>query len=72
MNPLLIRRTLRGAVIGALLFGGIALFQALRTGAPFPRVLQPILVLAVIGLTVGALAGPLVSQAIARLRSGDG
>jgi len=72
MNRLLILRTLRGALIGALLFGGIALFQAARTGAPFPRVLQPILVLSVIGLTVGALAGPLVAQAIARLRSGGG
>ena len=52
--------------MGGLLFGGLALLQAVRSGAPFPRVLQPVLVVAVIGLTVGALAGPLVGQALSR------
>jgi hypothetical protein len=68
MNRLLIRRTLVGGAIGALLFGGVSLFQALRSGAAFPGVLQPIGVFALIGLTIGALAGPLVAQAIARGR----
>jgi hypothetical protein len=64
----MIRRTARGAAIGALLFGGLSLLQALRAGATFPHVLQPIGVFALIGLTIGALAGPLVAQAIARTR----
>ena len=64
----MIRRTVRGAGIGALLFGGVSLLQALRAGATFPHVLQPIGVFTLIGLTIGALAGPLVAQAIARTR----
>ena len=68
MNRRMIHRTARGAAIGALLFGGASLLQALRAGATFPHVLQPIGVFALIGLTIGALAGPLVAQAIARTR----
>ena len=70
MNRDTLRRTLVGGGAGAILFGGVATLQALRAGADFPRVLQPILMLAVIGLTVGALAGPLVGQAFARRRGG--
>jgi hypothetical protein len=62
------RRTARGAAIGALLFGGVSLLQAIRADAAFPRVLQPIGVFTLIGVTIGALAGPLVAQAIARVR----
>jgi hypothetical protein len=65
-----LRRTLGGAAIGGLLFGGLALLQAIRSGAPFPAVLQPVGVVALIGLTVGGLAGPLVGQALARRRGG--
>ena len=61
-------RTLRGAVLGGSLFGGVSLAQAIRAGASFPHVLQPIGVFTLIGLTIGALAGPLVAQAIARSR----
>jgi hypothetical protein len=68
VNRLMIRRTVRGGAIGALLFGGVSLFQALRSEAAFPGVLQPIGVFTLIGLTIGALAGPLVAQAIARSR----
>ena len=71
MNRATIRRTVIGGVIGGLLFGGVSLMQALRSGASFPRVLQPIGVFALIGFTIGALAGPLVAQAIARSRGGE-
>ena len=64
----MVGRTLRGAAVGALLFGGVSLAQALRAGAQFPHVLQPIGVFTLLGLTIGALAGPLVAQAIARSR----
>ena len=68
MNRLMVRRTIMGGALGALLFGGVSLFQAIRSEAPFPGVLQPIGVFTLIGLTIGALAGPLVGQAIARVR----
>jgi len=70
LNRETLRRTLTGAAIGGGLFGGLALLQAMRSGAPFPGVLQPVLVVAVIGLTVGGLAGPLVGQVWARRRRG--
>ena len=70
MNRSTLRDTLKGALVGLAVFGTIALAQALRSGAPFPQVLQPIGVVAVIGLTVGALAGPLLGQALRRRRGG--
>jgi hypothetical protein len=75
MERILVRRTVRGATIGGLLFGMVALVQALRAGAPFPRVLGPIGVFTLIGLTTGGLAGPLLAQARERrreLKSGQG
>ena len=68
MNRLMIRRTVGGGAIGALLFGGVSVLQALRSDATFPGVLQPIGLFTLIGFTIGALAGPLVAQAIARSR----
>jgi hypothetical protein len=68
MNRTVVRRTLTGAVLGAILFGGVALVQAYRSGAPFPQVLQPVLFFAALGLTVGGLAGPLLGQALANRR----
>jgi hypothetical protein len=65
VNRNVIRRTLAGAALGAALFGGVALLQALRAGAPFPEVLQPVLFFAALGVTVGGLAGPLLGQALA-------
>lgn len=70
MNRSTLRDTLKGALVGLAVFGTIAFVQALRSGAPFPQVLQPIGVVAVIGLTVGALAGPLLGQALRRRRGG--
>jgi hypothetical protein len=68
MNDLVKRRTLSGALLGCAVFGGVALIQAYRSGAPFPQVLQPVLFFSVLGLTVGGLAGPLIGQAIANRR----
>ena len=62
----LVRSTLAGALVGVAAFGGVALAQAVRSGAPFPEVLQPVAAVAVLGLTVGALAGPLVARALDR------
>src|SRR5262245_17291875 len=42
LNRKMLGRTLRGGAIGAVLFGGVSLLQAIRAGASFPRVLQPI------------------------------
>jgi hypothetical protein len=64
----MIRRTVAGGAIGALLFGGVSVLQALRSDATFPGVLQPIGLFTLMGFTIGALAGPLVAQAVARLR----
>lgn len=66
-NPI-VKDTARGIVIGAVLFGGVAAVQALRAGVSLPSVVQPILVFALIGLTVGGLAGPLVGAAMRRRR----
>ena len=64
----LTRDTVKGMAIGALLMGAISTVQALRAGVALGSVIQPILVFALIGLTVGALAGPLVGAAIRRGR----
>jgi H+/Cl- antiporter ClcA len=71
MNRSMVGRTVVGGALGALLFGGVSLFQAMRSDAEFPGVLQPIGVFTLIGLTIGALTGPLIGQAIARARGRD-
>lgn len=68
MNSITTRDTIRGIVIGAVLFGGVAAVQAFRAGVSLIAVIQPILVFALIGLTVGGLAGPLVGRAARRHR----
>jgi hypothetical protein len=65
-----VRDTLRGVVIGGALFGGVAALQALRAGVSLASVIQPILVFALIGLTVGGLAGPLLGRAARRRERG--
>jgi hypothetical protein len=63
------RDTLRGMAIGAIAFGGLSAVQAVRAGVSLASVAQPILVFALIGLTVGGLAGPLVGAALRRGKS---
>lgn len=60
--------TIRGLLLGGLVFGGVAAVQAMRAGVSLIAVVQPILVFALIGLTVGGLAGPLVGRAARRRR----
>lgn len=67
-NTLQVRDTVRGVLIGGVLFGGLAALQALRAGVSLPSVIQPILVFALIGLTVGGLTGPLLGAALRRRR----
>ena len=69
LDRVMVRDTLRGMGVGALLLGGLSTLQALRAGVDLLSVLQPILVFALIGLTVGGLAGPLVGKAIRRRRA---
>lgn len=64
----LVRRTLLGALIAGGLFGGVALVQILRSGVPPARVVEPLLVLVLLGATIGGLAGPLIGGAWARWR----
>ena len=62
-------------MVGGAVFGVVSLVQAMRASAPFPRVLAPIAVFTLIGLTVGGLAGPLIAQARERrreIKSGQG
>jgi hypothetical protein len=68
-SRVVVRDTLRGVVVGGGLFGGVASVQALRAGVDLAAVIQPILVFALIGLTVGGLAGPLVGRALRRGRA---
>lgn len=72
MSPLLIRRTLFGALVVGGLFGAVALVQVLRSGVSVLRVVQPLLVFVVLGATIGALAGPLVGAAWTRWREENG
>ena len=69
LDRVVVRDTLRGMGVGACLLGGLSTLQALRAGVDLLSVVQPILVFALIGLTVGALAGPLVGKAIRRGRT---
>jgi hypothetical protein len=62
------RDTVTGLAIGGLSFGALSAIQALRAGVSVLSVIQPILVFALIGLTVGGLAGPLVGAAVRRAR----
>ena len=65
------RWTLIGATVGGGLFLALSLYRSLASGGPSLSHLNPIAVMTVIGITVGALVGPLVG-AIAARRSGHG
>ena len=68
-TDLTLRDSARGIAVGALLFCGVATVQAMRAGVSLVAVVQPILVFALIGLTVGGLAGPMVGRALRRSRT---
>lgn len=70
MDPRTLRRTVIGAAGVGGLFALVGIAQAVWEGAPMPGALQPIAVFTLIGVTVGALTGPLVGGALARLFGG--
>lgn len=72
MDATTLRRTLVGAAVGGALFGGVAVYRSLTAGGDLTGYLGPVGFMAVLGATVGALAGPLAGRAVARLRRSGG
>ena len=70
MNEITKQDTIRGVIWGGGAFGLVAAVQATRAGVSLLSVVQPILFFALIGLTVGGLAGPMVGRAVRRHREG--
>ncbi len=68
MNPESVRRSLIGAVVGALVFGGMSVYRSLLAEGSLLDYLGPIGMMAVIGGTVGGLVGPLIGEAWRRSR----
>ncbi len=62
------RWTLIGASVGGGLFLALSLYRSIASGGPSVSHLNPIGVMTVIGITVGALVGPLVGAIGARRR----
>jgi hypothetical protein len=69
MSESLLRRTVIGVATGAALFGLIPLLRLVAAGESLAGAFQPLLWFAFLGAVIGGLAGPLVGQAWARLRS---
>jgi hypothetical protein len=63
------RWTLIGATVGGGLFLALSMCRSIASGGPSVSHLNPIAVMTVIGVTVGALVGPLIG-AIAAWRRG--
>ena len=61
--------TAKGAAVGGGLFFALSMYRSIASGGPSMSHLNPIGVMTVIGLTVGALVGPLIGTIFAR-RSG--
>ncbi len=55
-----------GAAIGGGLFLALSLYRSIASGGPALSHLNPIGVMTVIGVTVGALVGPLIGAIAAR------
>ncbi|MFV2006929.1 MAG: hypothetical protein ACC667_05760 [Longimicrobiales bacterium] len=65
----LLRRTANGALVGGGAFTVVTVFRSVTSEGPFLDSLNPILLFALIGVTVGGLVGPLVGAAIEGYRS---
>ena len=63
------RWTVIGGVVGGSLFFALSVYRSIASGGPSWSHLNPIGVMTVIGLTVGALVGPLIGKIAARRRS---
>ncbi len=68
VNDATLRRTLAGAAVGGSLFGVMAVYRSLMAGGPLLEYAGPVAFMAVLGGTVGGLAGPLVGEAWTRWR----
>ena len=62
------RWTLIGGAVGGGLFFTLSMYRSIASGGPSWTHLNPIGVMTVIGLTVGALVGPLIGMIAARRR----
>ena len=60
------RWTMIGAAIGGGLFLALSLYRSIASGGPSLSHFNPIAVMTVIGITVGALVGPLIGGIAAR------
>ena len=60
------RWTMIGAAIGGGLFLSLSFYRSIASGGPSLSHLNPIAVMTVIGITVGALVGPLIGAIAAR------
>ena len=65
-----LRRTLKGALIGAAVFAAASVYRSLSMGASPLDHLGPVTVMTVIGGTVGGLVGPLLGGLANRRKSG--
>ena len=63
-----VRWTIIGAAVGGGLFLALSLYRSIASGGPSVSHLNPIGVMTVIGITVGALVGPMVGAIVARRR----
>ena len=63
------RWTAIGAAAGGGLFLALSMYRSIASGGPSMRHLNPIGVMTVIGLTVGALVGPLAGAIATRRKS---
>ena len=57
-----------GATVGGGLFLALSVYRSIASGGPSVSHLNPIGVMTVIGVTVGALVGPLIGAIAARRR----
>ena len=62
------RWTMLGATVGGGLFLALSVYRSIASGGPSVSHLNPIGVMTVIGITVGALVGPLIGAIVARRR----
>lgn len=64
-----LKPTVIGAVAGAALFAAAGLYQSVSLGGGVFAHVEPVAFIAVIGGTVGGLAGPLVAAAVRHRRA---
>lgn len=71
-RPSTLRRSLVGLVGGGALFLALGVYLNTATGLPPAANRGPLLMLVLVGATVGGLVGPLAGGLLDRLRGGNG